>query len=121
MAESDVEDFGSFQQEIEAAEIVEVIDLESSAIDFVTNMFVLIDKDGGPRMKTHYLYVCGVQGVDGGEFDMTGLRITNMAKSKFISVVNDQFAISESQFKAILPNRIFEVDCRKELFLFQTV
>ncbi|GBM33563.1 hypothetical protein AVEN_197316-1 [Araneus ventricosus] len=96
MAESEVEDFGSFQQEMEAAEMVEVIHLESIIADFSTNTFVLIDNDGGARMKTHYSYVCGVQGVD-GEFDTTGLRTTNMATLKFVSVMNAQFDISESQ------------------------
>ncbi|GBN36996.1 hypothetical protein AVEN_252675-1 [Araneus ventricosus] len=67
-------------------------------------------------MLAHYLYVCGIQEVDGGEYDMTGLRITNLTKSKFVSVVNDQFAISENQLKAIIPYRIFEVDCKKDWF-----
>ncbi|GBM60875.1 hypothetical protein AVEN_49636-1 [Araneus ventricosus] len=97
MAESEVEEFGSFQQEMKAAEIVEVIDLESTVDEFSTNMFVLFNNEGGDRFKTHYSYVCVVQGVDGCEFDMTGLKKTNMAKSKFVSVMNDQFVSSESQ------------------------
>ncbi|GBN25057.1 hypothetical protein AVEN_65056-1 [Araneus ventricosus] len=71
---SDDEDFGSFQHEMEVA--VEVIYLESSMVDFSTNLFVLIDKVGGARMKAHYSYVCGILEVDGGKYDMTGLRTT---------------------------------------------
>ncbi|GBO23285.1 hypothetical protein AVEN_208073-1 [Araneus ventricosus] len=97
MAESEVEDFGSFQQEMKAVEMVEAIDLESSVADFSTNTIVLINNDGSAKMKTRYSYVCGFQGVDGVEFDMTGLRTSNMAKSEIVSVMNDQFAISESQ------------------------
>ncbi|GBN29713.1 hypothetical protein AVEN_51384-1 [Araneus ventricosus] len=44
---------------------------------------------GGARMTAHFSYVCWIQEVDGGEYDMTGLRATNLAKSKFDSVVND--------------------------------
>ncbi|GBN52198.1 hypothetical protein AVEN_17457-1 [Araneus ventricosus] len=90
-------------------------------VDFSTNTFVLIDNFGGARMTAHYSYDCGIQEVDGREYDMTDLRTTNLAKSKFISVLNDQFAISECQLKAILPDHIFEVDCRKELFGFRVV
>ncbi|GBM04546.1 hypothetical protein AVEN_93950-1 [Araneus ventricosus] len=65
--ESEDEDFGSFQQEMEAAKKEEVIYLESLMVDFSTNLFVLIDNVGGARMKAHYSYVCGIQEVDGGE------------------------------------------------------
>ncbi|GBL78997.1 hypothetical protein AVEN_48957-1 [Araneus ventricosus] len=119
MEESEDEDFDSFQQEMETAEMEEVIYLGSSTVEFSKNMFVLIDNVGSSRMKAHYLYVCRIQEVDGDEYDMTDLRITNLDKSKFDSVVNDQFAISESQLKPIFPDCIFEVDCRKELFGFQ--
>ncbi|GBL83501.1 hypothetical protein AVEN_196352-1 [Araneus ventricosus] len=116
------EDFGSFQQEMEVAEMKEVISLGPSMDNFTTNLLVLIDNVGGDKMKAHYLYVCGIQKVNGGEYDMRGLRSTNEAKSrKFVSVVNDQFATSESHLKALLPDCIFEVDCRKELFGFQVV
>ncbi|GBO04924.1 hypothetical protein AVEN_105203-1 [Araneus ventricosus] len=84
-------------------------------------MFVLINNVGGARVTTHYSFVCGIQEVDDGKYDMTALRTTSFAKSKFVSIVNDQFAISESQLKAILPDRIFEVDCREELFDLQVV
>ncbi|GBN05117.1 hypothetical protein AVEN_132103-1 [Araneus ventricosus] len=94
---------------------------KSSMVDFETNMFILINSVGGVRMTASYLYVCGIQEGDGGGYDTTGLRTTNLAKSKFVSVVNDQFAISKSQLKAILPDYIFEVDYRKELFVFQVV
>ncbi|GBM06753.1 hypothetical protein AVEN_62997-1 [Araneus ventricosus] len=100
--ESEYEDFGSFQQETVAAGMQEVIYLESSMVDFTTNLFVFIYNLGGARMKAHYSYVCGIQEVDGGEYDMTGLRTTNLAKSKFVLGMNDQFAISQSQLKAIL-------------------
>ncbi|GBM65147.1 hypothetical protein AVEN_185787-1 [Araneus ventricosus] len=50
---------------------------------------------------------------------MIGLRVTNLAKSKFVSVMNDQFAISQRQLKAILRDRIFDLDYRKELSGFQ--
>ncbi|GBM10163.1 hypothetical protein AVEN_258764-1 [Araneus ventricosus] len=90
-------------------------------IDFSTNLFVLIDNIGGARMKAHYSYVFGIQEVDGGEYDMTGLRTTNLAKSKFVSLVNDLFAISDIQLKAIQPDYIFEVNCRIELVGFQLV
>ncbi|GBN44172.1 hypothetical protein AVEN_168929-1 [Araneus ventricosus] len=56
--ESEDENFGCFKQGMEAAEIEEVIYLESSMADFSTNMFVLIDNVGGTRMKAHYSYVC---------------------------------------------------------------
>ncbi|GBO14648.1 hypothetical protein AVEN_49232-1 [Araneus ventricosus] len=99
---------------MEAAKMEEVIYLESPMIDFSTNLFVLIDNFGGARMKAHYSYVCGIQEVDGGEYDMSGLRTTNLAKLKFVSVVNDQFDISEIQLKGTLPDCIFEVGCRIE-------
>ncbi|GBM71775.1 hypothetical protein AVEN_190639-1 [Araneus ventricosus] len=101
----------------------EVIYLESSIADFSTNVFGLIDSVVGARMKADYSGVSGIQGVDSGELDMTGLRASNLAKSKFVSVVNDQSAISESEFKviAIFPDGIFEVGCRKEAFSFQIV
>ncbi|GBM13076.1 hypothetical protein AVEN_101920-1 [Araneus ventricosus] len=83
------EDFGSFQQETGAVEMEEVIYLESAMIDFSTNVFVLIDNVGDVKMKAHYSYVCGIEEVDRGEYDMTGLRITNLAKSKFVLMVND--------------------------------
>ncbi|GBM60395.1 hypothetical protein AVEN_156953-1 [Araneus ventricosus] len=119
MEESEDEELRSFQQEMEAAELEEVIYQESSMVDFSTNLFVLIDNVGDARMKAHYSYVCGIQKFYCGEYDMTCLRTTNLAKSKFVSVVNDQFAISENQLKATLPDRTFEVDFRKELFGFQ--
>ncbi|GBL95400.1 hypothetical protein AVEN_154803-1 [Araneus ventricosus] len=96
MVKSEDEDFGFFQQEMEAARMEEVINLESSMVDFSTNMFVLIDNVGGARMKAYYSYVCGIQEVDGGEYDMTYLRTTKLAKSKFVSVAKDQFSIFES-------------------------
>ncbi|GBL94757.1 hypothetical protein AVEN_244742-1 [Araneus ventricosus] len=68
--------------------------------------------------KAHYSYVCGIQEVDGSEYVMIGYRTINLAKSKFLSVMNDQFAISESKLKAILPGCIFEVDFSKKLFGF---
>ncbi|GBL92993.1 hypothetical protein AVEN_54631-1 [Araneus ventricosus] len=120
MVESEDEDSG-FQQEMEATSMEEIIYTESSIVDFSTNMFLLIDNIGGARMKSDYSYVCGIQEVDGGEYDLTGLRTTNLAKSKFVSVAKDQFAISESQLKDILPDLIFEMDCRKELFGFQVL
>ncbi|GBM08007.1 hypothetical protein AVEN_71450-1 [Araneus ventricosus] len=88
-------------------------------VDFATNLFGLIGNVGGDRTKAHYSYVCGIQEVDGGEYYTTGLRTTNLAKLKFVLLVNDQFAISENQLKTINPDRIFEVDYRKELFDFQ--
>ncbi|GBM87820.1 hypothetical protein AVEN_38489-1 [Araneus ventricosus] len=90
-------------------------------VDFSRNMFVLIDNVADARMKAHYLYVCGIQEVDSGEYAMTGLITINLSKSKLVSVVNDQFSISESQLKAIFTDCIFEVDCRKELFGFQVL
>ncbi|GBN01377.1 hypothetical protein AVEN_110432-1 [Araneus ventricosus] len=78
---SEDEDCGSFQQEMEAAKMEEVIYLESLMVDFSTNLFVLIDNVGGARMKAHYSYICGNQEDDGGEYDMTGLRTANLAKS----------------------------------------
>ncbi|GBN01589.1 hypothetical protein AVEN_36435-1 [Araneus ventricosus] len=119
--ESEDENSASFQQEMEPVEMEKVIYLELSMADFSTNLFVLIHTVCGARVKAHFSYVCRIQEVDGGEYDMTGFRTTNLAKLKFYSVVNDQFAISESQLKAILPDRIFEVDCRKEIFGFQVV
>ncbi|GBL82936.1 Retrovirus-related Pol polyprotein from transposon 412 [Araneus ventricosus] len=121
MEESEDEDFGSLQQETKAAEMEEAIHLESSTVDFSTNMFVFINNVGGTRMKAHYLPVCEIQEVDGGECDLTCLRTTNLAKGKFVFVVNDRFAFSESQLKAILQYHIFELDCKKELFGFQLV
>ncbi|GBM89103.1 hypothetical protein AVEN_114548-1 [Araneus ventricosus] len=106
---------------MEAVKVEELIYLESPVLDFSTNLFVLIDNVSGTRMKAHYSCICGIQEVDDGEYDMTGLRTTNLAKPKFLSVVNDQFAISEIQLKATLPDRIFEVDCRTELVGFQVM
>ncbi|GBL79829.1 hypothetical protein AVEN_28899-1 [Araneus ventricosus] len=106
---------------MEAAKMEEIIHLESTLIHFSTNLFVLIDKVGGSRMKAHYSYVFGIQKIDGGEYDMTGLKTTYLAKSKLVSLVNDQFAISDFQLKAALPDRLFEVDFRIELVGFQIV
>ncbi|GBN89088.1 hypothetical protein AVEN_185698-1 [Araneus ventricosus] len=86
---SEDEDFGSFQQGTDAAEMEEVTYLESAVVDFSPNVFVLIDNVGNARMKTHYSYVCGIQEVDSGEYDVTGLRVANLAKSKFVSIVNN--------------------------------
>ncbi|GBM27794.1 hypothetical protein AVEN_269747-1 [Araneus ventricosus] len=77
--ESEDDDFGSFQQEIEVAEMEEAIYLESSMVDFSTNMFVLIDNVGATGIKAHCSYVCGIQEVDGGEYDLTGLKTTNLS------------------------------------------
>ncbi|GBM31987.1 hypothetical protein AVEN_142595-1 [Araneus ventricosus] len=95
MEESEKEDLGSYQQEMEAEGMEEVIYLESSIVDFSTNLFVFIYNLGGDRMKVHYSYFCGIQEVDCGEYDMAVLRTNNLVKSKFVSVVKDQFAISE--------------------------
>ncbi|GBO36311.1 hypothetical protein AVEN_204887-1, partial [Araneus ventricosus] len=119
MEESEDEDFGSFQQETDVAEVEEVIYLESCMVDFSTNMLILIDNVECARMKVHHSNVYGIQEVDCGEYDMTALRPTNMVKSKFVLVVNDQLVISESQLKVVLPDCIFQVDCRKEFFGFQ--
>ncbi|GBO30474.1 hypothetical protein AVEN_39795-1 [Araneus ventricosus] len=54
MEESEDEDFGSFQQEMETAEMEKVIYMESSMVDFSTNMF---DNVGSARMKAHHSYV----------------------------------------------------------------
>ncbi|GBM05089.1 hypothetical protein AVEN_210799-1 [Araneus ventricosus] len=83
--------------------------------------FLLVDNVRGARMKAHYSYVCGIQEVDGGEYDLTSLRTTNLAKSKFVSMAKDQFGIFESHLKDILPDLIFEVDCREVLFGLQVV
>ncbi|GBM31352.1 hypothetical protein AVEN_192759-1 [Araneus ventricosus] len=61
------EDFGSFQQETEAAVVEEVIYLESSMVDFSTNVLVWIDNVESARLMTvHHPYFCGVQEVDDG-------------------------------------------------------
>ncbi|GBM08616.1 hypothetical protein AVEN_52456-1 [Araneus ventricosus] len=72
IVESKDEDFDSFQQEMEAAEMEEVIYLESFMVDSSTNMLVLIEGT--------YSYVCGFQKVNGDEYDMTGLRTITLAK-----------------------------------------
>ncbi|GBL98019.1 hypothetical protein AVEN_126906-1 [Araneus ventricosus] len=89
--------------------------LESFMADSSTNICILIDSVGGTRMKAHYLYTCGIQGVDVG-LEKKGLRNNNLVKSKYVSVVNDQFAITEIQLKDILPDPVFEVDCRRGEF-----
>ncbi|GBM45425.1 hypothetical protein AVEN_56268-1 [Araneus ventricosus] len=61
MEESEDEDFRSFQQQTETAEVEEVIYLESSMADFSKNMLVLIDNAGSARMKAHHSYVCGIK------------------------------------------------------------
>ncbi|GBN24439.1 hypothetical protein AVEN_26373-1 [Araneus ventricosus] len=60
MAQSEYEDFGSFQEEMEAAEMEEVIYMESSMVDFPTNIFLSIDNVEGARMKAHYSHVCRI-------------------------------------------------------------
>ncbi|GBL88454.1 hypothetical protein AVEN_168490-1 [Araneus ventricosus] len=65
MEESEDVDFGSFQQETEAADMEEV--LQQSMIDFSTNMFVLDDNVGDARMKANCSYICEIQELDGGE------------------------------------------------------
>ncbi|GBM35847.1 hypothetical protein AVEN_134099-1 [Araneus ventricosus] len=89
MEESEDEDFDSFQQETDAAKMEGVNYLESSMVDFSTNMFVMFDNIGDERKKAHYLYVCGIQEVVDCEYETTGLRTTNLSKSEFVSVVNE--------------------------------
>ncbi|GBM09706.1 hypothetical protein AVEN_186411-1 [Araneus ventricosus] len=100
--ESEDDDCGSFQQESVAAKIKEVTYLESSMANFSTNLYILIDNVRGVRMKACYLYVCGIQEVDGGELGVTGVRLDNLGKSIFVLVVNDQFEISYIQLKVII-------------------
>ncbi|GBM34090.1 hypothetical protein AVEN_225612-1 [Araneus ventricosus] len=88
MEESEDDYSGSFQQEMEAAEV-------------------------DTRMKPYHSYVCGIQEDHGGEFDTTAFRTSNLVKSKFVLVVKDKFFISGSQLNAELPDCIFQVDCRK--------
>ncbi|GBN75214.1 hypothetical protein AVEN_37577-1 [Araneus ventricosus] len=57
LMEESEDDFGSFQQEKEAAEIQEVTYLDQFMADFSTIMYILFDKVGGARMKAHYSYV----------------------------------------------------------------
>ncbi|GBM29371.1 hypothetical protein AVEN_176003-1 [Araneus ventricosus] len=84
MEESEDDDF-----EREAAEIREVTYIDQSMLISSTNIYILIDNFVGAKMKTHYSYVCRNLGVDGGELDVTGLKSANLAKSKFILVLND--------------------------------
>ncbi|GBN82747.1 hypothetical protein AVEN_239042-1 [Araneus ventricosus] len=77
MEEYEDNDFGSFQREMGAAEMEEIIYLESSMVDFSTNLFALIDNVGGARMEVHYAHV-GIQEVKGGEYEIPGLRTTNL-------------------------------------------
>ncbi|GBL72445.1 hypothetical protein AVEN_115365-1 [Araneus ventricosus] len=78
MQKSEDEDFGPFQQEMEASEMEEIIYLETSMVDFSTN--VCFVESWTCQNESHYSYVCGIQ-VDGGEYDITGLRTTNLAES----------------------------------------
>ncbi|GBM01248.1 hypothetical protein AVEN_170307-1 [Araneus ventricosus] len=50
--ESEDEDFGSFQQEKKAVEMEEAIYLESSTVDFSTNMLVFVNNGGGIYLNT---------------------------------------------------------------------
>ncbi|GBN52081.1 hypothetical protein AVEN_200489-1 [Araneus ventricosus] len=86
--------------------------------EFSTNLFDLKYNVGDNRMRANYSYVYGIKGVYVGELDIIGLRTTNLAKLKFVSVVNVQFAISESQIKVTRPDSIFGIDCIKEVFGF---
>ncbi|GBL76720.1 hypothetical protein AVEN_53405-1 [Araneus ventricosus] len=105
---------------MEAEEMEEVIYLKLSMVDFFNKSLCFVECCRC-RNEAHYSYVCGIQEVYGSEYDMTGLRTTNLAKSKFVSVMNDQFVISKSQLKDIFLGRIVEVDCRKEFYDFQVV
>ncbi|GBO00147.1 hypothetical protein AVEN_96989-1 [Araneus ventricosus] len=51
MEESEDEHFGSFQRELETVEMEELTYLESSMVDFLRNLFVLLDNIGGARMS----------------------------------------------------------------------
>ncbi|GBL87487.1 hypothetical protein AVEN_275269-1 [Araneus ventricosus] len=51
MEPSEDEHFGSFQRELETAEKEELTYLESSMVDFLRNLFVLLDNIGGARMS----------------------------------------------------------------------
>ncbi|GBM04003.1 hypothetical protein AVEN_99198-1 [Araneus ventricosus] len=73
--ESKHDSFDSFQQEMETAEIKEVTYLESYISYFSTNMYILIDNFGSTRMKTHYPYVCRIDGVGGDALNLTSLRV----------------------------------------------
>ncbi|GBL83823.1 hypothetical protein AVEN_132701-1 [Araneus ventricosus] len=86
MEESVDEDFRSFKQEIEAAGMKYVIYLESSMIDFPTNLFVFIYNIGGARMNADSRCAC-LKSAGFKKFTvviMTGLRAINLAKSKFV-------------------------------------
>ncbi|GBL86747.1 hypothetical protein AVEN_95994-1 [Araneus ventricosus] len=80
-------------------------------------MHILEDNVGCARMKNHSWNVFRIVGVDNSELDVTGLTSTNLTTSKFVLVVKDQFAISESQIKSILRDTNVYVDGRKEIFV----
>ncbi|GBM46307.1 hypothetical protein AVEN_88001-1 [Araneus ventricosus] len=110
MAESEDDDFGSFQRETDVEEVEKVTYLELSVTDFSTNMYILIDNIRGARMNVHYSYICRIPGVECGEVDAVGLRSTNLAKSKFVLVATECFQTTfESQLITILAVTIFEV------------
>ncbi|GBL90055.1 hypothetical protein AVEN_135425-1 [Araneus ventricosus] len=112
------DNFDSLQQEMKTMAIAEVTYLESPMAHFSTNMYILINNIGDAIMNTHYSYVYRTNGVDGGELDVTGWRNTNLVQSKFVLLMNNQFAISESQIKSAFSVLIDEVNCRKEVFVF---
>ncbi|GBL90872.1 hypothetical protein AVEN_27983-1 [Araneus ventricosus] len=85
---------------------------------FSTILYILIDNIESARIKTHYSYICGNDGVVANELDVTGLRSTNLAKSKFVLAVNEQFAICESQIKARRPDSNVVIESRKEMLGF---
>ncbi|GBM31407.1 hypothetical protein AVEN_98506-1 [Araneus ventricosus] len=84
MEQTEEIDFDSFQQEMKADEIEPVTYLESPMADFSTKTLIWIDNDGYAGMKIHYSYVFRIHGIDDGEMNMTVLRNTIWAKSKFL-------------------------------------
>ncbi|GBL75974.1 hypothetical protein AVEN_234293-1 [Araneus ventricosus] len=62
--------------------------------------------------------VAEIDSVNSSELDVTDSKRNNLPTSKFVLVVNAQFAISENQIKAILPDPIIEVDDTEDAYVF---
>lgn len=64
---------------------------------------MLVNIIEGAILKTHYAYVYKIEKVSGNYLKVTGIKIVNSAKSKFVIVNNDIFSISKTKPKQSFP------------------
>lgn len=55
-----------------------------------------------------HTYIDKISEVDGNESEVTGRKISNSNKSKFVTFDNDKFSISKIEVQAVPPKRVKE-------------